>query len=432
MRPARVAAATLLALAGLVLLLAAAAFAVSRTDWAARQAATRASAALGQPVILAGLAVGLLPSPSLELRGLQVGPEGATGPLVSLARGVVGLRWHELRQAPTVLESLELQDLVLRPRVDESGRDNWTALVDRLLEILGEGPSEFDIGRLTIEGGRVEYSDARRHRQLVFTPLALDAREVLPAQPFPLRLRLAGEASGHVFHAAIDADATLDPDRERYALQAASLRGWIGGGSFGTGGADLAGSFDRLGIDFAAETAGLEGLDFDALGLRGRARASVAALLDAPVVEFGVETEPFAPRAVANALGRPLPGTTDPAAFGQALLRAEGRLGADGLTLERIGGRLDETSFSGSLRLPAASAVPRLRLALDVLDLDRYLPPGSGEPASPAEALGALLEAVGALEVDAVVEVERATVSGAVARGLRVTVQPAAREASRP
>ncbi len=414
----------LLALAGLAILLVVGAWVISRSDWSAAQAATRASAALGQPVRLAGLAVGLWPSPSVEIEGLEVGAAGPAGPLLTLERGTLGMRWSELGRAPMVLRSLRLVGVTLRPRIEADGRDNYTALVERVIELAGTGPAAFEVGELAIEGGRVEYADLRRDANVVIGGLSLEASGVRPAHAFPLKLRLAGEAAEHVFHAAIEADATLDPDRGRYGFAAATLRGWIGGGDFGMGGADLIGGMDRLDLDFAEQTARLEGLDFEALGLSGRARAEVTALLDAPVVDFAIETGPFVPRAVMNSIARALPATTDPEALGSAELAVQGRLGPGGLALDRIAGRLDDTSLSGSLALPPYPAAARLALSLDVVDLDRYLPPGPAEPASPGEALGALLGALGGIDLEAVVEVERASFGGAVAHGVRVVVEP--------
>lgn len=432
MRPARAAAFTILALAALFLLLAAGTWALSRTDWAAARAAASASAALGQPVRLAGLAVGLLPAPSVRLEGLEVGRADGAGPLLSLAHARAGLRWPQLAEAPRMLESLALEGLTLRLRVAADGGDNWTALVDRVVELAGEGPSAFAVGALTIEGGRVEYADARAAGGLVLSSVVLEAHGVEPARPFPLKLRIAGEAGEHVFHAAGETEATLDPDRSRYAFEVATLRGWIGGGDFGTGGADLAGAAQRVAVDFGAGTASLEGLAFEALGLRGRARLAVASLGAAPVVGFSVDTDPFAPRAVANALGRPLPATSDPAALGQAVATLEGRFDAGGLTLERIAGRLDDTAFSGSLRRPPAPAVPRIELTLDAIDLDRYLPPGSSAPPLPAVAVATLFGAIDTVELDAVVQVGEASLADTVARQLRVTIEPSAAEPARP
>lgn len=427
MRPLRVAAAVLLALAGLVLLAAAGGWLLARSDWAAREAAARAAAALGQPVRVEALGVGLLPAPSLELRGLAIGPDAGDGPLLSLERGLLELRWGELRSAPAVLEGLSLEGLTLRPRVDAAGRDNWAALVERVIELAGTGPAAFDLGRLVVERARVEYSDASAGRRVILSSAGLRAADVAPARAFPFDARLAGEATGQVFHASVEAMATLDPDHGRYAMESARLRGWIGGGAFGTGGAELAGSLGRAQLDTGAASAAIEDLGFDALGLRGRGSASIARLLDAPTVRFALHTESFAPRAVANAVGLSLPATADPAAIGEAQLALEGQAGPEGLRLERLEGRLDDTRFTGSAALPPAPAPLALRLSLDAVDLDRYLPPGSAQPASPGDALGALLEAVRTLDVDATIEVGRASVGGATARGLRVRVEPEAR-----
>ncbi len=425
MRPARIVAVVPVAVAGILLLAGGLAWLLARTDWAAGEAAARAAAALGVPVGLESLAIGYFPAPSVELRGLEVGGGEGAVRLLSLERGVLRLRWRELRAAPTTLAALRLEGLTLRPRIDAAGGDNWTRLVDRVIELAGTGPAAFSIGEFVVERGRVEYAAEPTDRRMVLTGIGLRASDMAPAQAFPLDLRLAGEAGEQVFHAVLEAMAELDPDHGRYALQAAVLRGWIGGGAFGTGGAEGEGSLGRLALDTAAGTGALEQLRFSALGVSGRADATFGALFEAPEASFEVETAPFAPRAVANALGLSLPATADPAAIGAAEVSLSGRFGPQGLELARIEGRLDDTRFSGVATLPAGTSPPRLRLSLDTLDLDRYLPPGSAEPARPGDALAALLESMGALDVDAVVEVERVSFAGAVARGLRVRLEPA-------
>lgn len=424
MRPARIAAFMLLVLVCLPPLLAGAVWVVSRSDWAARQAAARATQALGQPVRLAGLALDVLPRPSLELEGLEIGPDTAAGPLLSVARATVSLRWREALRAPLVLERLRLDGPVLRPRVDAAGADNWSALVARLVELADTGPSAFDVGQLTVEGGRLDYADAARGWTAGVTGFALTAEGLRPATPFPLQLRFAGQAGDHVFHASLAADATLDLDRGAYTIGSGRLRGWIGGGTFGRGGAELGAEFRRVHLDSAAGSLAIEDLDFDALGVRGRGQAELRVAGGAPQARFAVVTRPFAPRAVGHALGRPLPDTADPAALGEALIEAAGRWDAAGLAVERVEGRLDRTKLAGALAWPAPPAVPRLALSLDEVDLDRYLPPDAGGPASPGEALAAVLSALGDLRLDAVIEVGRVSLAGGTARGLRVALTP--------
>lgn len=428
MRPARVAAIALVVVLGLALALLGAAWALVRTDWAARQLALRAADLLGQPVGLAGARLGLVPRVRLELRGISLGP--GSDPLLSAERVTLDFAWSELAGAPAVVRRVELDAPVLRLAVDAAGGDNWSGLLDRLAELAGEGPAAFSVADLAVERGRLDYADARTGRQLALSGLAARATRIAPRTPSPLELRFAGESGDHVFHAGLAGSLTLDPDGGRYALDDGALRGWVGGGRFGTGGAELAGRITRAELDLAADRARLEATDLDALGVPARARLVAEGLAGSLRLTFALEAGPFAPRAPANALQWPLPATADPAALGEAELRVAGTADASGLSVDRLEGRVDDTRFEGSLRWPQDGPAPRLRLSADQLDLDRYLPPAA--PAggtTPAAVLAALFEPLSALDLDAVVEIEEARAAGAVARGLRIVLAP---EPARP
>ncbi len=85
---------------------------------------------------------------------------------------------------------------------------------------------------------------------------------------------------------------------------------------------------------------------------------------------IAVNTEPFAPRKTAIILGKPLPATTDPAAFESLQLALVASLQDDVLRLDPVTGRLDDTNFEARV-VPAERFV---RAELDRIDLNRYLP----------------------------------------------------------
>jgi hypothetical protein len=143
---------------------------------------------------------------------------------------------------------------------------------------------------------------------------------------------------------------------------------------------------------------------------------------------MAVATEAFAPRAPAIILGHPLPTTADPAAFESLQLALEAHLENGVLRLDPVSGRMDDTNFEGR-SVPAQRIV---RLALDRIDLDRYLPRAAaaglaGNAAKAAPTKKATLEAAVAelakLDVDAEIRIEEARAAGAVLHDAVIRVE---------
>ena len=93
--------------------------------------------------------------------------------------------------------------------------------------------------------------------------------------------------------------------------------------------------------------------------------------------------------------------------------------------MEPLQGRLDETNFTGALKVPSDGQTPEIRLELDTIDLDRYLPPedpaAPTTPQSPAQELLGGLEAV---DLQAEITIGEARIVGATARGMKITLTP--------
>ncbi|HKL76962.1 MAG TPA: AsmA family protein, partial [Gammaproteobacteria bacterium] len=156
----------------------------------------------------------------------------------------------------------------------------------------------------------------------------------------------------------------------------------------------------RLRAEAAMDTAtgrlNLPAVTLESLGATLRANAAVEGLNAAvPTASGRVELAPFSPRRALERLGMPLPAAADPKAFSEAAFAAAFAAGPDHLRLEGIEATLDQSRLTGSLAVPSfAGPVLRFDLALNGMDVDRYLPPaaegeaGDSAPATPAEAAG--------------------------------------------
>jgi uncharacterized protein involved in outer membrane biogenesis len=440
MRRVRLALISLALAAALAVALAAALYGAARLSWSERRVSAWLSSSLGWPVQMGELALGYFPRPWVEIESLSFaeGPGTGAPAVVTIQHTRVELPWRAVLGRRAHLGRLELQSPQARLTVDAAGNANWSAFAGWLASLGGEEPFVWAVDELQVEAGGLDYLDEATGATARIKGLTLTGSGLRPARPFPLKLRAAAEGRGFVLHAAFDGEATVDFDRNVYALQATAFEGWLGGGGLGLAGVELAASFGALRADFPAGVADLRGLHFEGLGLRARGEAGLTGIGSTPVARFRVATDSFSPRAVAAALNRPLPAMARDDALVHARVEAEGGWDGRGLSLTIPAGELDDSRFSGSLLLTAAGAPPRVRLDVDKVDLDLYLPAGSPAASrgdTPRATLEQRLAALQALDVDAEVTVGEARTAGARARGLRVVIEPepaAASEGPKP
>lgn len=425
MRRSRILVLPLAALAALAVLGAVLLYGLARLPWFERQAGDWLSARLDTRVSVGRLAIGYFPRPSLDAGAVVVaeGRAAQSPALAELGRARVALPWRALLHGDLRLGRVQLLAPKLYLSVDARGRGNWEPLAERIAELGGDGPAAWSVAALEVTEGSVSHADARDGATLELTGIAVTATGLAPAAYFPLQLRLAGHGPDFVMHAALDGEAMLDPDRDAYAARGLSYRGWLGGLGLRTGGVELAGTLATLHADLAAGRVTADGIGFDGLGLRLAGRADITGLDGDPHVAFAFGTEPFAPRALANSLNRPLPDTADPAALARAAAVVRGTYARGQLALDRIEAEFDETRVTGRILLPAAGP-PQVSLEVDRIDLDRYLPPASQAADTPQATLESLLDGLAALDIEADLRLGEARSSGVAARGVRVVIEP--------
>jgi len=207
-------------------------------------------------------------------------------------------------------------------------------------------------------------------------------------------IRLSGTASGdpakQVFRAK---DLTLGADLKGEALPGGEL--------------DLTAAAD-VAADLGADTLTLESLKIASPYLRGSGRVSVGALRSAPEFQGAIALEGVEVRRLLADFGGTKLDTADPKALSSAALSTQFQGSTDSLKLAPVTIQLDDSKLEGDVAIPSFTG-PALRfdLALDRIDLDRYLPPppaGGQTPASPgaaaAGAAGVPVDTLRALDVD--------------------------------
>ncbi|MEK8089961.1 AsmA family protein [Thermithiobacillus plumbiphilus] len=374
----------------------------------------------GRPVRVEGVVdLQLLPIPSVQLNQIHVPADaGFGGDLLAVERLRVGLEpWPWLRQRKLRLRDFEIDGARLMLQRNAQGVGNWQVLMQRLLQPK-PGPSLFQsLDTLRLRHGRLSWQDQNR-RQLLLTDLGGQMDNIQRQQAFPLHLGgrwQFGEQAGRLdFATRIQpgpaswlaglADSGLDLTLAAkkpvmlqlrapvLSRQGANGQHWQARGltaRLHVQGRQLAGKSDLV-LQTSPLSLALNALQVDA-GEGARASGWVRYQGADASLRGEVQMPPFDLRRLAGAWGFPLPSTRDPQVYAQAALRLAFTQTNDDWLLRVADGRLDQSSFSGWLRLHAAPFQAQFFAQMDHLSLDRYLPAGSGKASTTTAANAAPL-----------------------------------------
>jgi AsmA protein len=340
------------------------------------------------------------------------GPE----PLARVDSAAIKVKALPLLRKEVVLDTIAIRGLTLNLAVDRAGRNNWQ-LMERAPESqrepaaarhvqAGRGLAAFAIAGLDIRDGRIRWQDARDGASAALEEVRLHSTKLAAGLPFDF------EASAQLKSSRPDlggdlrlaSRATFSPDSSRYRFEGLAFGAQLRGPVFPNQHMDVEVKANVAG-DLKSQT--LEVSELQAhiwnLGLTGGVKGTQ--VLSAPRVEGNLDVASFDPRATLEALGRPAPATSDAG----VLRRASAQLSFQGtpaaLTVAPLNVRLDDTALQGELQVrdlthPAAT----FKLAIDAIDLDRYLPPADSGAAGVRPPKGApagpVLEAAALLPVD--------------------------------
>lgn len=313
---------------------------------------------------------------------------------------------------------------------DVDGRDNWSDLVERERperEPEPRDPDEvdFDLDRIRIEGivfsdARVTFRDAQAGTSYTLEELNLRTGAIRADRPVELSLDARVSSGVPQWRGTVEFDGRADyqvdaqtlalviegasVDLEGGALPVDRLRASLSGrvdGNLeseawdaqdllveltGRGGrlpdrdfaANLSG---RVSADLAEQTAELADFVFEGLGVRASFSASGSGIVDAPVFTGRAMVDAFSPRRVLADLGRELPETNDPEVFTHLQFAGDFRATTTSIVLDGLDARLDDSRLTGRFEVADLEREAlRFELALDHVDVDRYLPPDTPEP----------------------------------------------------
>ena len=234
-----------------------------------------------------------------------------------------------------------------------------------------------------------------------------------------------GETRGSL---SIGGDIAGEPAAGRYTSDNLALEGTLSS-------ADIPGNelpfklVSGLGLDLSEQQLDLLGLQFTASELSGSGNLAVSQFFDVPQIAGDLNIAQFNPRALLQKLGQTPPDTADPQALSALELSASLSGSPASVTLAPFTLKLDDTVMKGNVSVATGGVLPTLdlELAVDSLDVDRYLAAGSdpavANPGAAAPAAAGLpLETLRALDIDARLALGALKVSGLELEDIRVEV----------
>lgn len=323
---------------------------------------------------------------------------------------VLPLLRKEIEMSTVVLDGLQL-----RLARDKSGRTNWDDLMKPAAAkpARPEKPAERDgglpvaalaIGGVAINDARVLWEDQATGVTQRIEDLDLELGAIEPGRPVDVTLSLSHrggkpELASQVKLSAVVAlaeglkqvtvsDLKLDVDAQGESLPGGRVRADLGA---------------QAALDLDKQTLSLTDLAVNALGLSLHGQAQGTGIGgDKPQLAGNLKIDEFVPRDVLRTLGQKLPEVSDATVLGKADAAFAFQATADSVNLSDLRLRLDDSSVTGSLGIGNfAKPATTFNLALDAIDLDRYLPPQKpGEVKAAPMPAEAAAGAAGMLPVD--------------------------------
>jgi uncharacterized protein involved in outer membrane biogenesis len=186
---------------------------------------------------------------------------------------------------------------------------------------------------------------------------------------------LGADAANLRFRANVAGDLAA----QRFRIEEITLEGDVAGKKL-PGGRVVAAAGARLDADLAAGRLALDALRVTYANAVLTGKGSVTDLHAQPSYELDLVLDSANPRELLATVGQPVPPTADPKALTRASASATIKGTTSAIELAPLQAKLDDTTITGTVSIPSLDGpAVRFDVALDALDLDRYLPP----PASP-------------------------------------------------
>ncbi len=364
------------------------------------------------------------------------GPE----PFAQISNARVKVRLIPLFSSRIELDTVTLHGLEVRLAVDADGRSNWDDLVAPPGErdaaspgapkpapeaAPGPGaepafalPAMLTIGGLDIRNAAIHWRDDSAGTAFDLTAFNLESGRIEVDRPVDLSLDFSFRSGEPALDGDVSLAARLTARIMDQFFMAENLRLQVrlNGDMLPVQPTTIA-LEGNIGVDLGRETVEMPAFALTTLGLRANGSLRGQEILDEPRLAGTFNIADIRPRELLKTLGAEAPMTADPAALSKASLAFSFETGPDHASVKDIALTLDDSQLRGNATVRGFDAPAIVfELALDQIDIDRYLSPEDAPVATPATAPAAALElpleTLRTLDIDGGLTIGRLKVSG--------------------
>jgi AsmA protein len=355
--------------------------------------------ATGRQLTLAGdIELSFFPWLGLRLGAAQLSNAKGFGdsPFASVDEIQVRVALMPLFGGEVRADTVRLNALHVNLSKNKQGVTNWDDLVHTKrsapVEEKAEKPEPAStafalaIGGIDIQEAALRWQDAQSGTKVEIAPLNLTTGAIALGEPFALKLELQTITKQPAIEATLmlQGTVTLNPEKQRYTLGDLYLTLEAQGEPLPAGPLKVK-LETNVDADLEAQTLRMIPLGIEALSLNLQGQLEARQLLDNPQIKGQLKSQTFLPREVLKRLGVAVPQTADAGALNKAAIDLAFNASASDAALSQLAVTLDDTQITAEGKV-ASFAKPRIRfsVAVDEIDVDRYLPPKMEPSAAPA------------------------------------------------
>ena len=368
-------------------------------------------------------------------------------PFASLQDAEVRVMLLPLLSKKVEASTVVLNGLTLNLARAANGHTNWDDLVKPAAEQPQAAPepgksgapalAALAIGGVSVENARVVWDDQQAGARYEVKDLDLTLGEIVPGEPIDFDLAVKLEASEPQLDGGLQLQGVLGFSEDLKRFQLSDLTAKLDAkGPTLPGGALSAKLTTAVTVDLDKQTLAIPSLVAETLDLTLKASVQGEAIQsEAPRFSGKLAVNEFVPRELLHKLKIELPEMSDPTVLGKADLGLDFAATTSSADIRNLQLRFDASTLSGKLAVSDfARQSLRFDLALDEIDVDRYLPPPPPDAPkaapTPAEAAAAgagslPLDTLRALDVAGTLRIAKLKAYQLRSSDVRVTIKAA-------
>lgn len=338
---------------------------------------------------------------------------------------------------------VELDGLVLDLQRNSQGKTNWDDLArdrQKTAPATTEKKSRQEIpvaglaiGGISIRNAQLGWQDKQNNQSMNVKSLNLETGALSANQPVAMKLSTSFTGNKPDISGKINFQATmqLNSQQQLYNLSDIELASQLQGSSLPAEKMELNLSGDAVSFNQQKQTLEIKGLQLASLGLQLYADAQLSQLDKQPRYLLNLASDSFSARTVAGQLGISLPASADKNALTRVKFSSKLSGDLNQVAVKPFNLQLDDSSLSGELQvMNFQQPAIRYNLALDNIDIDRYLAPSNtkalpNKPVTPATTTTAAttlpLEQLRALNLKGDLNVAKLKASGVHSENIQIT-----------